>query len=374
MARAAGLALAAALAAAPAAAQTRASLDAGASYVEYDGFLPSASFSLTPALRLARGRFAFVARGTWLRFESGNNSFQGLLAGSLLLPASAGIVADLGTEIGGSRYEAYAQFSHLLGRARLQFAGAGDGSGWVAATVGTAASDSGRQSVQGLAAGFRLARRDLTLALTGSGTFTQDNSYADFETMIRHTGLSGFEAEAVVSARAGDPANDAGPYVEATVTIPLAPRVAVVLAGGRYAVDAVRGNIAGRYASAALRLTAPFRPRRTIALATPPDPAAEPAGAATPALVEMRSSRGAARTLVFRIAGASRVEVMADFTDWLPIPLQPVATDLWSITLSVTPGRHRLNLRVNGGAWGVPAGTMPVADDFQGMVGAVVVP
>ena len=40
----------------------------------------------------------------------------------------------------------------------------------------------------------------------------------------------------------------------------------------------------------------------------------------------------------------------------------------------IAPGRYRLNVRVSGGPWGVPAGTTPVADDFQGLVGAVVIP
>jgi hypothetical protein len=65
---------------------------------------------------------------------------------------------------------------------------------------------------------------------------------------------------------------------------------------------------------------------------------------------------------------------MGDFTDWLPAGLRQMEPDLWRVTLPISPGRHRLNLRVNGGPWGVPAGTTPVADDFQGVVGAVVVP
>jgi hypothetical protein len=91
-------------------------------------------------------------------------------------------------------------------------------------------------------------------------------------------------------------------------------------------------------------------------------------------LVDARRGRGDACTLVFRVPDAALVEVMADFTDWLPSGLQPVKPVLWSITGRIPPGRHRLNLRVNGGPWGVPGRTSPVADDFQGLVGAVVVP
>lgn len=370
----AGLALAATLAAASAGAQTRASLDAGASYVEYSGFLPSASFSLTPAFRASGERYHLLARGTWLRFESGNNSVQGLLAGSLFVPATLKLVAELGTELGASQYQDFARFSHALGRARLQWRSARTGGGWIGGSLGSAASDSGRQTVAGLAAGVWLTGRDVSVAFTGTGTFTHDFSYADLETTIRHTRPGGLEAEATLSARAGDPFNDAGPFLEATLTFPLIPHTALVLAGGRYAADPVRGNVAGDYISAAFRLTAPFRVRPPVTLAIPGDPTTEDTGTAVAALLEVRSGRGSARTLVFRVTGATQVDIMADFTDWLPTPLQAAGADTWSLALPVTPGRHRLNLRLDGGPWIVPVGTMPIADDFQGMVGAVVIP
>jgi hypothetical protein len=372
--RAAGLALAGTLAAASTGAQTRASLDAGASYVEYRGFLPSASFSLTPALRASGERYSLLARGTWLRFESGNNSIQGVLAGSLFFPTTRSLAAEVGTELGASRYQDFARFSHALGRARLQLRSAGTGGGWVGATLGTAASDSGRQTVAGLAAGVWLAGPDVTFAFAGAGTFTDFGTYADLETTIRHTRPGGFEAEATLSARAGDPFNDPGPFLEATVTIPLLTHTALVLAGGRYAGDPVRGNVAGDYLSAAFRLTAPFQRRPPITMAIPKDPATEDTGSAVAALIEVRPGRGSARTLVFRAPGASRVEVMADFTEWIATPLQATGQDRWSVSLPVTPGRHRLNLRLDGGPWIVPVGTMPIADDFQGVVGAVVIP
>jgi hypothetical protein len=373
--RAAGLALGTTLAAAVSTgAQTRASLDAGASYVEYSGFLPSASFSLTPAVRASGERYSLLARGTWLRFESGNSSVQGLLAGSLFVPATRSLVAEVGTELGASRYQDFARFSHALGRARLQLRSAGGGGGWIGGTLGTAASDSGRQTVGSVDAGAWLAGNDVTVAFAATGTFTADRSYADLETTLRHTRPSGFEAVAILSARAGDPFNDAGPFLEATLTIPLVPHAALVLAGGHYPGDPVRGNVAGDYVSAAFRLVAPIRARPPVTIAIPKEPISEDMGTALATLLEVRSGRGSGRTLVFRVAGATQVDIMADFTDWLPMPLLPAGADGWSISLAVTPGRHRLNLRVNGGPWIVPAGTLPIADDFQGVVGAVVIP
>ncbi len=369
-----GLAVVLGLAAGPAGAQVRASLEAGASHVEYDRFLPSAAFSLSPGLQITGARLGFAARGTWLRFESGNNSLQGLLAASLRVPSSDGTVAELGAELGGSRYEASsAHFAHVLGRARLAFPSTTGNSGWLALTGGSAVFDGDQHGSLALAAGMRLDRRDVSLTLTGTGTVIGGIAYADLEAGIRHARPSGFEAQAVLSARAGDPGGDPGPYVEASLTFPVTAYAGLVLAGGRYAEDAVRGNIPGRYVSAALRLAIPWRRRPPIRVALP-DARSDNEATVAAALIEVRRGRGGTCTLMFRVNGADAVELMADFTDWLPTALQQMEPDVWRVTLAITPGRHRLNLRVDGGPWGVPAGTTPVADDFQGTAGAVVVP
>lgn len=363
--------LAAALAARPGGAQVRASLDAGVSHVEYQGFLPSAAFSLTPALRVGGERLGLLARGTWLTFESGNSSIQGVLAGSLRLGASPQVAAELGAELGASRYETFAQFSHGLGWARLRFPESDGLGGWIAATAGAAAFDSQQDGVQSLAAAFRSEGRDVSVTLAGIATLVGGAGYADLQATVRHARPSGFVAEAVIGLRADDPNDDPGPYVEATLTFPIVAHAQMVLAGGRYATDAVRGIVAGRYITAALRIAATGRRRSPIALAAPDSqPGSE--GILEAALVSVRRGRGEACTLVFR--AAATVEVMGDFTDWLPVTLQPAGRDRWSVTLPIDPGRHRLNVRVSGGAWGVPAGTTSATDDFQGVVGTVVIP
>ncbi|MDP3908931.1 MAG: hypothetical protein Q8Q14_00940, partial [Gemmatimonadales bacterium] len=64
-------------AARPCAAQLSATLDAGFSLVRYDGFLSSTAASLTPQFRWERRGTHLSARGTYLRFESGNTSLEG---------------------------------------------------------------------------------------------------------------------------------------------------------------------------------------------------------------------------------------------------------------------------------------------------------
>jgi hypothetical protein len=46
----------------------------------------------------------------------------------------------------------------------------------------------------------------------------------------------------------------------------------------------------------------------------------------------------------------------------------------WSITRAISPGTHRIAIRVSGGGWMVPPNLPRVADDFGGEVGIVIVP
>jgi hypothetical protein len=62
---------------------------------------------------------------------------------------------------------------------------------------------------------------------------------------------------------------------------------------------------------------------------------------------------------------------MGDFTEWQPVALGRTADNTWMVTLPLSPGTYRMNLRVDGGPWGVPPGATPLADDFGGMVGVL---
>jgi hypothetical protein len=64
---------------------------------------------------------------------------------------------------------------------------------------------------------------------------------------------------------------------------------------------------------------------------------------------------------------------MADFTDWVAVPLVRTPAGVWEINLPISGGQHRLNVRLDGGDWVVPTNVARVTDEFGGVVGLVLV-
>lgn len=160
-----------------------------------------------------------------------------------------------------------------------------------------------------------------------------------------------------------------GAWAGATAAFWLTGHVAVVLGAGSYPADLAQGFPAGRYLSLSLRLATarPPEPERDALRVRLPE-----TGAGTPEF-EVRPEGPGWRRIRVRAAGASRVELMADFTDWRVVPLRPDG-DRWVVGLPLEPGVYRINLRIDGGAWTAPPGLPLLSDEFGGTVGILVVP
>lgn len=356
----------------PAAAQTTVGVDAGASYVEYDGFLGAAAFSLSPFVRAVGGRTVLSASASWLTFETGNMSLQGAATGAYLVPVATHVLVQLGGELGASQYEQFAHLGRALGRVGVRWHGSME-DGWLLATAGDAATDSGSHLARRLDAGYRLRTGAASFTLAATETAVGDTTYADVGASVAYGRAGAPRAEASLGARAGDPRGNAGPYGDVSLTIPFGGAAVFVLAAGRSPSDLLRGDVGAKYATAALRIAGPLRhraPTVRAGLRTPPIPDA----AAVPAtLDDVHCDAARMCTLVFHAGDASSVDVTGDFTEWRATALRQAGSGTWEVTLRIAPGRYRLNVRVNGGRWGVPAGVTPVADDFQGWVGTLVV-
>jgi hypothetical protein len=146
----------------------------------------------------------------------------------------------------------------------------------------------------------------------------------------------------------------------------LSNRVAVVASGGTMPTNPIEGRPATRY------MTFGFHYARR---STPPGrdaPRGRQTSAASPAF-DVREIGGGERQLALRVPGARSVEIMGDFTDWTPVALARDDAGRWVVSLSIPSGSHRMNMRVDGGAWRVPPGLAPVNDDFNGTTGILIV-
>jgi hypothetical protein len=146
----------------------------------------------------------------------------------------------------------------------------------------------------------------------------------------------------------------------------MTPYVAVTGALGRQLAEPMRGTVRARYATVAVRLSAerhgPVAPLRT--------PPRVPAGEAS--LVALTDDAGSTLVRV-HAQGARRVELMGDFTDWEPTPLERRG-DRWELRFRVKSGSHHVLVRVDGGKWVVPANLPRLDDELGGTVGLIVIP
>jgi hypothetical protein len=133
---------------------------------------------------------------------------------------------------------------------------------------------------------------------------------------------------------------------------------ALTLGGGTYASDLLQGLPSGRYLSAGLR----------VAGSRPTAPSVNPLG--RPAY-EPENGAGLLR---FQVPGASVVQLVGDWTNWTPVPMERDAGGSWVLRVHLPTGVYRFNLIVEGEQWIVPPGVTWVDDGFGDRSGLLIVP
>lgn len=372
----AAIAAAAAFAPGRARAQVTLSVDLGGAAIAYDEFLRSVVGTVTPSVLIERGRATFLARAAYSRFESGRESVQGTVAGSVLSPAVWKLRAELGGAASSTHYRGSNAATNVLVNGRLHLAEPDRGL-WFGTGLGGVAQrfqfpDDVLQAELG--AWLRIREARITLQLTPSRV-----GGAEFVDAIGGVRWLGPRGELSISAghRAGERGGGVANWAEVGSTLWVARRLAVVGGGGLFPAEIVRGLPGGRYASLGVRLASRppsgSNPELVARLILP----YELRGLRRPAAVAQRFvvvvEEDGTRTMRLRVPGAGQVEIMADFTDWTPVALARGAGDVWTLNVFVAPGVHRLNIRVDGGPWIAPPGLTRVQDEFGGEVGLLIV-
>ena len=161
-------------------------------------------------------------------------------------------------------------------------------------------------------------------------------------------------------------------WVSLGATFPINSRLLATASVGNYPADLMQRLPGARFIALSIRLPSrsafPRRDDRSTATASPP--------ASTDGVIlriTNTDSGSTARIVRVRAPASERVEIMADFTDWMPLALVRTPEGVWEITVPVPRGAHRLNVRLDGGEWLVPTNVARVTDEFGGVVGLVLV-
>jgi hypothetical protein len=181
------------------------------------------------------------------------------------------------------------------------------------------------------------------------------------------TRLSWAAGPVALDALAGfSPKIDAAPstvWGNATATIGIGSRLSLVATAGSDASRAWLRVPSSRFVNLGVRISPP-------SLARPePPPQVRPAAAS----FTLRPEAGA-YLATLHVPSARSVELSGDFNGWQALRLREVRPDVWEATLALSPGTHRVNMRVNGDAWTAPPGLASTNDEFNGTVGLLVVP
>ncbi|HEX6063170.1 MAG TPA: glycogen-binding domain-containing protein [Longimicrobiales bacterium] len=359
-------------------AQTSASLAAGASFIEYDGYLATVAATFTPAVRVDARDLSFGAQGSWTVFESGSRILQANAGAAWLAPSRNHLRWELSAAGGASKYADEPGAGHLLGRSRLHLFAERYGT-WLQASAGVS-YDTATTTPFEIGVGAWTLHERFALVGTASAAWLDGDQHIDLTLSARWTPRR-LEAEARIGARPwvnspGFPGDaTSGFWGEVSALVALSRQVSLALSGGSYPSDPVRRVLGADYFTAGVRIMLRGS-EYTAPLATPDLETLlrrrRVEGSTTDIRIEIAES-GVQHVVRVHAAGAHTVELMGDFTDWEVVALEPAGDGVWKFGLPLNRGVHRLNVRVDGGPWVVPAGARAETDEFGGVVGVIVV-
>lgn len=377
------------LLASPAAAQVTATVDVGAGAYRPDRATPGGVASIAPWIHYQGRAVAIDLAGTYTDVPGGRWNFQSGTAATLRAIQLGPLSAELSGEADWTTHSEVRGTTALLGSGRLALAPSRGSRLWLGRGVGAASALGRSRGVQrtelgtstllrGVQLRFTLLRSSWTLLGQPEPVKAPSDSLGSHPQSRDTTALGSALTDAMVSGRwrLGAVGFDASLGRRFGRSAPgftlwgvsayrgITPVLEFVASAGRSGSDPVTAVPGSRYFALGLRL----RLRAGAPALLPP-----PTTTTDPAPFHLGPPLGSGREIVLRLAGARRVELAGDFTDWRPIPLDPWGQGVWRTILAIPPGLHRLAVRVDGGVWHAPRGLRPIRSEFGGEVAELVV-
>jgi hypothetical protein len=350
----------------------------GAAALRYADTLNTGAAAITPHVLLDWGLGFVDATGTYSQFTAGGWSTQAALSASRFISVADGFFVEVGGFAGGSSHNDGTRTGEVLANGRLHFTRAGgelffggaggqtwDGGAWSAVFLGEAGASIG--------AGPRTALFTISPAMVNDSIKYAD-AQASFSLMRERLDLG-----ALLGIRFGDQltasAGNTKSWANVTAVGWMTPRLGVAVSGGTYPIDPTQGFPGGRFVSLSLRIATGRQGARQSN--TQPSPGSSRPNNLVPVLLDFSAERDRQGLVTLKVNSprAQRVEISGDFTNWVPVLLDPVSatTGIWSVALPIRPGKYEMNVRVDGGEWLVPPGLLSMVDEFGGSVGLLVI-
>ncbi len=306
-----------------------------------------------------------TAQSSWTLF--------GAADGSVFTPSVLAFRGELHAAGSGTTYGSNTGSARVLGGGRLHLGSSRTGT-WVGLSAGRVIDPIGARAIrQGEAGIWAQLGSAVAQVIVMPVRIAEVPDYTDTEGSVRF-GSVRLDIGATGGFRSKLTGYEESPDSWASVflTAWLRPSIGFTAAAGNYPADIGQDLPSARYVSLGLRVA----PRRIIPTVPPlPFEIFAASGQAGQREITVSPPSNGDRTISLRAPSARGVEIMGDFTDWVPVQLaqaQPAGT--WAITLPVGSGVHQVNVRIDGGPWIVPSGLTAIRDEFGGSVGILVVP
>ena len=371
------------------------SLDVGiASGSALAGPSPSALL-LQPAIRWDHPRTSLDAQASWLASPAAHMDGDASVSGRYYSPSRHNLRFDVGAAALRTAGPDVTEASNALqGDANVSLE-LGAGGVWLSGGQRASASQTLPTHVQTFGAGTwrRVGRAVFTTSFTTSSSGRNASSllgqpnnpgtgdtlgtgidtvprggssvarqYADIESSV-YWSRGALALDGLLGTRVSTSYGQRSTWGRAQASWALGEQFALVAAGGTRAPEPAIGRMGGNFFSFGVRLaSAPW-----IAHVLHPGARSSASGFGVRA-------DGQTRVIYVHAPAARTIELMADFTDWQPVAMRHASNDEWELAMRIAPGSHRVNIRVDGGEWSAPPGAGTVHDEFNGVVGLVVVP
>lgn len=359
--------------------------DASIATVRYDNGLSAGAFTLFESIALQRELSTAAAYGLLSLFDDGRWSLQGELDASRRSPAMPApplvsglfrlLRSELAVDVAATAQSGFMPTFQATGHSRLLLEDAQHG---LSAGGALARSFDGRRwhtTVMGEARAWRRRGSTLLSLFASPMQLSGGDLLADLEGGAEWSrGRSFYFAS--LGIRLGEADREVKTWGSFTVTLPLRDDLWTTLSVGRFPADLIQNLPGGRFLAFTMRLPEGRFPEWRRRPPLPPPPPAPPALPVTQRLaLVLGHPLDSLHLREVRVwaPGARVVELMADFVDWLPVPLVRQPNGEWRGYYRVPPGLHRLNLRLDGQDIDVPTNLAREQDDLLGAVGIIVV-